>query len=67
MTVFVKSNFEIFGENTGFPKKSLLFVPEDHNDQVRTNIKYNILNAKKNCQIKRCLNFQDILIRSEDI
>ena len=46
MTVFVKSNFEIFGENTGFPKKSLLFVPEDHNDQVRTNIKYNILNAK---------------------
>ena len=46
MTVFVKSNFEIFGENTWFPKKSLLFVPEDHNDQVRTNIKYNILNAK---------------------
>ena len=46
MTVFVKSNFEIFGENTGFPKKSLLFVPKDHNDQVRTNIQYNILNAK---------------------
>ena len=60
MTVFVKSNFEIFGENTGFPKKSLLFVPEDHNDQVRTNIQYNILNAK-NLPNKMVLQFQGYL------
>ena len=46
MTVFVKSNFAIFGENAGFSKKSLLFAPKDHIGQVKTNIQYNILNAK---------------------
>ena len=46
MTVFVKSNFAIFGENAGFLKKSLLFAAKVHIGQVKTNIQYNILNAK---------------------
>ena len=46
MTVFVKSNFAKFAENTGFSKKKNVFVPKDNIDHVRTNIQYNILNAK---------------------
>ena len=66
MTVFCRVNFFQNLLKLQDFLKSFLFVSKDKIDHMRINIQYNILN-KKSSRLKWCFNFQDILIRTEDI
>ena len=66
MTVFVRSNIAKFGQNAQFSKKifsmllKMTMIKKMRNENI-------MVQRRKSSQIKWCINFKNILIRTGDI